>query len=904
MRRHFALILLLACVSLLAHDARVQVTNGVPQILLDGQAVRPRWTYNRTQQGIFGPLDQIPHASSYLMAEPTRRQFLFTAETDTDAEVTIHFKLNEYNLSKPELNWWVDDLALEDLTDGTAPLPLVTFDTPEENIISFFPQDQPDYQLQWSPQGGRDGSPAVKLTWRNIVAMQTDALPYHAYTIPRKMLLKAGHDYRLSFWSNADATARLSIFVKALPDYHDCLSEKYDVMQDTLLLAKEAAVDFVSTCFDSPWPRPGEEEDWVVVDTTLGHILQVMPDAKIVPRFEVKAPQWWHEAHPDDMFGFAPDAHFPHRPVESFCSPLWRQEAKERIRKLVMHIEEKFGANIVGYHPCPSFCEEWFWEGAIDSPDRGGYGLCEVFAWREWLARKYQTDEALQAAWGTSDVTLATASVPPPERYVNCLTDGIFLLPSANRDLIDHNDFLSDAMADVLLEFAHTIRELCGQTRLTVAFYGYSLETAPNFHQPAIGHDCLAKVLASPDLDILCAPVSYWGRLEGGGGYQMAPVESVLRAGKMWFMEDDDRTHLAISGSTGGLGNHDYAQSRWGAQNILLRNLGQQLVRNLGSWWMDLGSFRWFEDPALWEMMQRIQPADQWKLEKPTPFLPQVAVFVDERAYSYSTAAVFIPGEAGHPDRWLNHPAPTQAPLISASRQPLARLGTSVGHYLLTDQLAETPPHAQLAIYLNAWALTATERARLKERAARQFALWCFAPGYVDPECGLSPAQVEELTGFKVTPLHGTFQRVMGTPEGKAIGLPDEWLVDGEVPMAMAVATQPGDTVLARWPSGENAIVLRDNAIYNATTTLPWSLLRKAAQTAGVHLYTDQECIFYTDDERFAVLHGIRDDTITFTLPAPADAIYDATTMTLLVEHTDTLAVPLKFGETRILFWK
>ena len=147
------------------------------------------------------------------------------------------------------------------------------------------------------------------------------------------------------------------------------------------------------------------------------------------------------------------------------------------------------------------------------------------------------------------------------------------------------------------------------------------------------------------------------------------------------------------------------------------------------------------------------------------------------------------------------------------------------------------------------------------------------------------------------------YQQVKSTAEGKAAGLPNEWAVDGAVSMVMVVTEQPDDLVLARWPDGKAAIVQRGNAIYNAPTSLSWELLRYAAKAAGVHLYTDQECVFYTDDH-FAVLHGIREETVTVTLPVKANGIYDATNMLLLAEHTDKVVIPLKFGETRILYWK
>ena len=170
-----------------AHEAHIQMANGVPQVWLDGKPTRPRWTYNRTQQGSYGPRDKVPLASTFLMNEPVRREFLFSAVEETDAEVTIHLRLNEYNVSKPVLNWWIDDFAFEDLTDGTQWIPTESFDSPENNLFSFYPQDDADYQVGWSAAGGRENSPCLKITWRNIVRRETDQLPYHAYTVPRRM---------------------------------------------------------------------------------------------------------------------------------------------------------------------------------------------------------------------------------------------------------------------------------------------------------------------------------------------------------------------------------------------------------------------------------------------------------------------------------------------------------------------------------------------------------------------------------------------------------------------------------------------------------------------------------------------------------------------------------------------
>ena len=63
-----------------------------------------------------------------------------------------------------------------------------------------------------------------------------------------------------------------------------------------------------------------------------------------------------------------------------------------------------------------------------------------------------------------------------------------------------------------------------------------------------------------------------------------------------------------------------------------MRNVAQEALRNFGTWWMDLGATGWFNDPAMWAEMKRLRALDEPLLKKPTPFRPQVAVVIDERA--------------------------------------------------------------------------------------------------------------------------------------------------------------------------------------------------------------------------------------------------------------------------------
>ena len=93
---------------------------------------------------------------------------------------------------------------------------------------------------------------------------------------------------------------------------------------------------------------------------------------------------------------------------------------------------------------------------------------------------------------------------------------------------------------------------------------------------------------------------------------------------------------------------------------------------------------------------------------------------------------------------------------------------------------------------------------------------------------------------------------------------------------------------------------VRADSICCGTPRCPWELARLAARRAGVHLYTDTDCVFYTDGMNM-VLHGTKDGVVTLSLPRKA-VVYDVLTgKAVTAEAVDELQMPLKFAETRIL---
>ena len=239
-----------------------------------------------------------------------------------------------------------------------------------------------------------------------------------------------------------------------------------------------------------------------------------------------------------------------------------------------------------------------------------------------------------------------TAEPPAPkERHAN--PGGVFRLPETERPIVDFNRFQQEAMADCVVDLARSVRQASEGRKLSVFFYGYVFEFSAAYTGPAIsGHYGLRRVLGSPDIDILCSPISYCDRGLGESAPAMTAAESVTLAGKLWLYEDDTATYLS-SGTFPG--HNERVDTFEGSNNQLLRNVGQEACRNFATWWMDLGGTGWFNDPRFWETMKKLEALDDPLTFKPRPYHPALAAVVDEESMMW----VAETGPPGHPTSTL-----------------------------------------------------------------------------------------------------------------------------------------------------------------------------------------------------------------------------------------------------------
>ena len=133
-------------------------------------------------------------------------------------------------------------------------------------------------------------------------------------------------------------------------------------------------------------------------------------------------------------------------------------------------------------------------------------------AWRAWLRARYRTDAALQTAWHDPPRTWNAQPCRRPRNAAPPRT-AFCAIPATEKPLIDFAAFQQQAMADLVCDLAHAVRQASHGRKLAIFFYGYVFEFGTIRLGPATcGHYALRRVLDCPDIDVLCSPISYFDR--------------------------------------------------------------------------------------------------------------------------------------------------------------------------------------------------------------------------------------------------------------------------------------------------------------------------------------------------------------------------------------------------------
>lgn len=537
----------------------------------------------------------------------------------------------------------------------------------------------------------------------------------------------------------------------------------------------------------------------------------------------VGPPQDWVTAHPEQCITKADGSRIN---MASPSSELWQALTIEKLEAFVSALEDsRFRSRIIGLSLDYLNTGEWFYPDTNDFTD---YSEANLAAFRKWLKTTYKSNSKLTKAWlGDADggvgLDFDTVTFPTSETRDQAAW-GVFRGLPVHQSAIDMQRFQSDTIANVIALYASTVKKASKGRLLVGAFYGYTMELNANGPRALAnsGHLALHRLLESPDINIVQAPISYFERGLGQPGHFHFPVDSITLHGKLPILEDDTFTHLSPPPEDPVVPGHpDRAKTLQETLSLTRRNIGNALGHGCGLWYFDLYSTGAWNDSEFWSsttLSRRIAA----ELRDNPPFEPQIAVVVDEDS-----------------PNWLQ--ATTQ-PLLYQSlyawRTELDRIGAPVGYYLQSD-LPRLPEGIKLLIMANPYLLTDSQLDAINRFLKRGATVAVtYAPNIIGP----NGTDMEHMERFVKMGLEARLDEGRLSFEsidtGEVVDIADVMISPRIIVRAkdvhvLAKYSGTDDVAAAARPEGKGVMV------YTGVPRLSVGLLRLLCTRSGVHLYTD-----------------------------------------------------------------
>ena len=586
-------------------------------------------------------------------------------------------------------------------------------------------------------------------------------------------------------------------------------------------------------------------------DRRMRNTLAVNPDAMLIVRLYLHAPLWWTQEHPDDVdrvcvkedpSGQAkPFTWFSTRPVPSWSSRAWRDYTNQGLRQMMDFLSKTaYADHIAGFVLASGHTEEWM-EWGFDDKVVGDYSPAARKGFRRWLAAKYATDAALQAAWGDENVTLETATMPNAfERYeANYPGIRAFGTPNACR-IADYNRFHSENTAECIGEFCQTIKEATDGRLLAGAFYGYFVELSGGDRLPLSGHLGVGKLLKNPYVDYLCSPTGYASRQVGGEGfpYAMGAADSLQLHNKFWFIENDIRTSATPNTAYGR------PDDTWGDVLQQTKESIHNLLNGMAQWWFDVGYIRFVDAEVMECIAHCVDVMDRATLEYSREPVAQVAVVLDEASID-----------------WVTMMTPMVAQAARKIQNRLAHMGAPVEVYLAQD-LENLPERLRVIILPMSLAWDDAQKAALRKLESQgRVIVFLGTPGVIPQKPGDDRNDsAREFTGLPLSfaNSHENPLCLLDAPDG-------DWLplgVKGETCSSGGWQDAAGRSVLGVLDANASDLKIlghyrslrRDNVggpalgvrerpeasvVFCGVLGYPQELMESIYQKAGVHRYVD-----------------------------------------------------------------
>ncbi|MCX6144968.1 MAG: hypothetical protein NTZ35_17320 [Ignavibacteriales bacterium] len=665
------------------------------------------------------------------------------------------------------------------------------------------------------------------------------------------------------------------------------------------------------------WIGPGKY-DWERFDKYFAKLLELVPDAFLLPRLHPYAPEWWKESHPNELVkcGLPIDAGQYKAPAQiieggfnwtslgdpyaaSFASEIWKKETIEMLRNFLRHMEASpLKSRMMGYQISGMHTGEWHYIGCRWMPDY------------------------------SAPMEKIAGPIPSTERRIN-KGGPLMRDPEKDRDIIEFYRKYHMNTAETVALFGKVIKEETERRVICGTFFCYVLE---NVMIQEAGHLVPEPVLRSPDFDYIATPYTYqrsnvpgrqrwdsdviddagnWlGRARGVGGDGAYRVlsESIRRNNKMFISEMDPSTYLEpYRRSEGGSGSETVE----GTLKILQRDLGQVFATGHAGWLFDFGHLSppfkanrgWYDDPPMIKVIKsfaELGSTNRHRLDI-SP-VSEIAAVYEPKSWMatehwwaeepWNNFGIVISDFFGH---WV----------VNSQARTINRVGAPTDFLYRFDLKPEDRSRFKLFLMVNTFFLIAEEVKQLQNlfKGSGATVVWFYAPGYIGPD-RFEPKQMEVLTGFSFKRIDEPGPMMIrcliddsGTKFFRDFGVkkphyPRFAVVQGE---------KDGVRVHGQWTdNGEIAFASKEHdgftSFYAGTGPLPVEVIRWISTKAGVKMWSSK-----SDNVRAskgaAMVVASDDGERTVRFPVPMAPIEGGNAKR---EHRLTM----EFGEVRVFMRK
>lgn len=388
-------------------------------------------------------------------------------------------------------------------------------------------------------------------------------------------------------------------------------------------------------------PETWKEENRFDFSALDGNVLQLLEqtgdkNVKIILRINLNMPRWWREKYPEELTLFENGA----KSMQSIFSERWRGDACRFLDALKLHIEESgYRDNVIAWQPSAMHTEEWIApssEGAI-----GDTSAAAKKAFILFLQKKYVRTDALNKAWGCRYSAFNEIDVPTAEEFAEI--DG-----QIGQKARDYFVCMNDAYAETADCFCSYIKRIFHGDIFAGCFSGYIAQL-----DRSKGHCSFSKLVNSKNVDFFASPFAYTGaRANSVDWIYHAPMETAKKAGKLWFIEADVRTHntQSLSKCAPQLFPHRIAYyedhpvwfgpDKKNSYRNMLRSFAKVFISRNAFWWFDMWG-GWYNDQEYMELIGKTRAIYEKELFEKIESVCEIAVALDERSSYFISDTYF-----------------------------------------------------------------------------------------------------------------------------------------------------------------------------------------------------------------------------------------------------------------------